>query len=85
MQIDCSDFLVNLCVVLLQIGQLDLCRDPSLAREGGSFSNQIQVANNKTDAEAGTAQALFNGQINEVGTVFTNQLLNPVRMETSNM
>ena len=30
--------------------------------QGSSFSDQIRAANNKTDAETGTAQALFNGQ-----------------------
>ena len=60
---------VRLAHLNYQIGQLDLCRGRSLAREGGSFSNQIQVTNNKTDAETGTAQALFKGQKNgEVGT-----------------
>ena len=28
----------------------------------GSFSNQIRTASNKTDAQTGTAQALFSGQ-----------------------
>ena len=37
------------------------CKTPCLC-QGGSFSNQIHVANNKTNAETGTAQALFDGQ-----------------------
>ena len=30
--------------------------------QGGSFSNQICTASNKTDAQTGTEQALFSGQ-----------------------
>lgn len=56
-----------------RIGQLDPRQSPSLGRDGGSFSNRIRLANNKTDAETGTARALFNGQKNgEAGTLFTN-------------
>lgn len=49
------------------VGRLDSCWGPSpdqdpLSHPGGSFSDQIHVADNETDAETGAALALFSSQ-----------------------
>jgi len=38
------------------------CPRPPVSSREVLFFNHIHLANNKTDAETGTAQALFNGQ-----------------------
>ena len=49
------------------VGRLDSCWGPSpdqdpLSHPGGSFSDQIRVADNETDAETGAALTLFSSQ-----------------------
>lgn len=55
--------------------------------QGVSFSYRIHVvSNNKTNAETGTTQALFNGQrMENPECKFTKQLLNPILAEMPNI